>query len=108
MSPASANASIGAYLFGHRSRIGLDVSRRADKLFEPDVRFSRIGFTTFDLFGMYQFNDALILRARAANLTNELYTKRYRNLSIDLDGRPQDLTYYQPGRNVKLTLEFVF
>ena len=92
----------------HRSRVGLDVSRRADKLFEPDVRFSRIGFTTVDLFGMYQLNDALILRARAANLTNELYTKRYRNLSIDLDGRPQDLTYYQPGRNVKLTLEFVF
>ena len=108
VSPASVNASIGAYLFDHRSRVGLDVSRRADKLFEPDVRFSRIGFTTFDLFGMYQFNDALILRARAANLTNELYTKRYRNLSIDLDGRPQDLTYYQPGRNVKLTLEFVF
>ncbi len=108
VSPASVNASVGAYLFGHRSRIGLDVSRRADKLFEPDVRFSRIGFTTFDLFGMYQLNGALILRARAANLTNELYTKRYRNLSIDLDGRPQDLTYYQPGRNVKLTLEFAF
>ena len=50
----------------------------------------------------------VILRARAANLTNELYTKRYRNLSIDLDGRPQDLTYYQPGRNIKLTLEFGF
>lgn len=108
VSPASVNASIGAYLFDHRSRVGLDISRRADKLFEPDVRFSRIGFTTLDLFGMYQFNDALILRARAANLTNELYTKRYRNLSIDLDGRPQDLTYYQPGRNVKLTLEFEF
>ena len=108
VSPASVNASIGAYLFGHRSRVGLDVSRRGDKLFEPDVRFSRIRFTTFDLFGMYQLNDALILRARAANLTNELYTKRYRNLSIDLDGRPQDLTYYQPGRNVKLTLEFTF
>ena len=30
------------------------------------------------------------------------------SLSIDLDGRPQDLTYYQPGRNVKLTVEFVF
>ena len=108
VSPASVNASIGAYLFDHRSRVGLDISRRGDKLFEPDVRFSRIGFTTVDLFGMYQLNDALILRARAANLTNELYTKRYRNLSIDLDGRPQDLTYYQPGRNVKLTLEFVF
>ena len=97
VSPASVNASIGAYLFGHRSRVGLDISRRGDKLFEPDVRFSRIGFTSFDLFGMYQLNDALILRARAANLTNALYTKRYRNLSIDLDGRPQDLTYYQPG-----------
>ena len=108
VSPASVNASIGAYLFDHRSRVGLDISRRGDKLFEPDVRFSRIGFTTFDLFGMYEFNDALILRARAANLTNELYTKRYRNLSIDVDGRPQDLTYYQPGRNAKLTVEFVF
>ena len=107
VSPASVNASIGAYLFDDRSRVGQDVSPRAAKLVEP-VRFSRIGFTTFDLFGMYQLNDALILRARAANLTNELYTKRYRNLSIDLDGRPQDLTYYQPGRNVKLTLEFVF
>ncbi len=57
---------------------------------------------------MYQFSDTLLLRARIANLTNELYTKRYRNLSIDTDGSPQDLTYYQPGRNVKLTLEFVF
>ena len=108
VSPASANASIGAYLFNHRSRVGLDVSRRAEKLFEPDLRFSRVGFTFYDLFGMYQISDALLLRARVANLTNELYTKRYRNLSIDTDGSPQDLTYYQPGRNVKLTLEFVF
>ena len=108
VSPASVNASIGAYLFDHRSRFGLDVSRRDDKLFEPDVRFSRIGYTIYDLFGMYQFNDTVLFRARIANLTNELYTKRYRNLSIDTDGFPQDLTYYQPGRNLKLTLEFDF
>ena len=108
VSPASVNTSVGAYLFDHRSRVGVDISRRADKLFEPDIRFSRIGFTIVDLFGMYQFNDRLVLRARVANLTNELYTKRYRNLSIDLDGLPQDLTYYQPGRNVKLTLDITF
>ena len=108
VSPASVNASIGAYLFDHRSRVGVDISRRAEKTFEPDPRFSRIGFTIVDLFGMYQISDVMILRARVANLTNELYTKRYRNLSIDLDGLAQDLTYYQPGRNVKLTLEFTF
>ena len=102
------NASIGTYLFDQRSRIGLDVTRRADRTFEPDLRFSRLGFTVFDLFGMYQVSDAILVRARAANLTNELYTKRYRNLSLDAGGRPQDLTYYQPGRNIKLTLEFGF
>ena len=108
VSPASVNASIGTYLFDQRSRIGLDVTRRADRTFEPDLRFSRLGFTVFDLFGMYQVSDAILVRARAANLTNELYTKRYRNLSLDAGGRPQDLTYYQPGRNIKLTLEFGF
>ena len=108
VSPASINASIGAYLFDQRSRVGLDVTRRGDKTFAPDLRFNRLGFTVFDLFGMYQLSDTVMFRARAANLTNELYTKRYQNLSIDADGRPQDLTYYQPGRNIKLTLEFGF
>ena len=108
VSPASVNASVGAYLFDHRSRVGLDVTRRNDKDFEPDPRFSRMAFTTYDLFAMYQFSNSVILRARAANLTNELYTKRYLNLSIDAGGRPQDLTYYQPGRNFKLTMEFAF
>ncbi len=108
VSPASINASIGAYLFDQRARVGLDVTRRGDKTFAPDLRFNRLGFTVFDLFGMYQVTDTVMVRARAANLTNELYTKRYQNLSIDADGRPQDLTYYQPGRNIKLTLEFGF
>ena len=107
VSPASVNASVGAYLFD-RARVGLDVTRRADRDFAPDGRFSRIGFTVLDLFAMYRISDAVLVQARAANLTNELYTKRYRNLSIDTDGRPQDLTYYQPGRNIKLTVEFGF
>lgn len=108
VSPKSINATIGAYLLDGKSRVGMDVSHRGSRDLE-DPRFSRIGYTTYDLFASYQVNDSWLLQARIENATDKLYTKRYQNLSIDTDtGEAQDLTYYQPGRNVKLTVQYTF
>jgi len=106
VSPHSINASLGAYLFDGKSRVGIDMTRRDDREVDEDSAFNRLGYTIYDLFGSYQLNDRFLLQVRAENLLDELYTKRFQNLSIDPDtGDQQDVTYYQPGRNIKVTLE---
>ena len=112
VSPTSVNASLGFYLFDGRSRVGLDFTSRDDRVVDvtgEDPRFDRLGYEVFDLFGSYEFNEMFSVQLRVENLTDELYTKRYQNLSIDPEtGEQQDLTYYQPGRNIKLTLQAAF
>lgn len=109
VSPESLNASLGLYLFEGRARIGVDFTSRGDRIVDPtgeDPRFDRLGYDIFDLFASYAFSDRVSLRIRVENAADELYTKRYQNLSIDpATGAAQDLTYYQPGRNIKATLE---
>ena len=109
VSPESLNASLGMYLFEGRVRVGIDFTSRDDRIVDPtgeDPRFDRLGYEVFDLFASYAMSDRMTARIRVENATDELYTKRYQNLSIDpATGAPQDLTYYQPGRNIKATLE---
>ena len=106
VSPHSTNASVGAYLFGGRMRIGLDATSRKSKEIDEDPSFNRLAYTVYDLFGSYRINDRYNAQVRIENVTDELYTKRFQSLSIDpLTGDQQDLTYYQPGRNIKLSFE---
>ncbi len=117
VSPASINASLGAYLFDGKSRVGVDMSYREGRELTPedngDGTFSpnnsdRLGYTVWDLFASYQINKNFSLQARAENLFDKLYTKRYRSLSVDENGEQNDLTYYQPGRNFKITANYKF
>lgn len=106
VSPHSTNASVGAYLFGGRARIGLDVTSRASKEIDEDPSFNRLAYTVYDLFGSYRINDRYNVQLRVENATDALYTKRFQSLSIDpRTGDQRDLTYYQPGRNIKLSFE---
>jgi len=107
VSPHSVNASLGFYLADGRVRAGIDMTRRGDREVDADSSFNRLGYTVYDLFASYRFNDRLSLQLRVENALDELYTKRYQSLSIDPATQlEQDLTYYQPGRNIKATLEF--
>ena len=109
VSPESLNASLGVYLFNGRARVGVDFTSRGDRIVDPtgeDPRFDRLGYDVFDVFASYRLNERFSVQLRMENATDELYTKRYQNLSIDPQtGRSQDLTYYQPGRNIKATIE---
>ncbi len=109
VSPESLNASLGVYLFDGRARVGIDFTSRDDRIADPtgeDPRFDRLGYEVFDLFASYRLSERLSVQLRMENATDELYTKRYQNLSIDPEtGQSQDLTYYQPGRNIKATVE---
>lgn len=106
VSPHSRNASVGAYLFDGRARVGLDVTSRADKEIDEDPSFNRLAYTVFDIFASYRLGDRYKIQLRVENATDELYTKRFQSLSVDPQtGERQDLTYYQPGRNIKLSFE---
>ena len=106
VSPHSRNASVGAYLLGGRARVGLDVTSRADKEIDEDASFNRLGYTVFDIFASYRLGERYKVQVRVENAADELYTKRFQSLSVDpLSGELQDLTYYQPGRNIKLSIE---
>ena len=106
VSPHSTNASVGAYLFDGRMRIGMDLTSRKSKEIDEDPSFNRLAYTVYDLFGSYRFNDRYNVQLRIENATDELYTKRFQSLSIDPStGEQHDLTYYQPGRNIKLSFE---
>ena len=106
VSPHSTNASVGAYLFGGRVRIGFDMTSRKSKELDEDPSFNRLAYTVYDLFGSYRISDRYKAQLRIENVTDELYTKRFQSLSIDpRTGDQQDLTYYQPGRNIKLSFE---
>lgn len=106
VSPHSVNASLGLYLADGRVRAGIDMTRRDSRDVDEDSSFNRFGYTVYDLFASYRFNDRLSLQLRVENALDELYTKRFQSLSIDPATQvEQDLTYYQPGRNIKATLE---
>ena len=106
VSPHSTNLSLGAYLFEHKARVGLDVTSRDSKEIDEDPAFNRLAYTVYDVFGSYRVNDRYTIQLRVENVTDELYTKRFQSLSIDPQtGESQDLTYYQPGRNIKLSFE---
>ena len=65
-----------------------------------------MAYTVYDLFGSYRINDRYNVQLRIENATDALYTKRFQSLSIDPQtGDQRDLTYYQPGRNFKLSVE---
>ena len=86
--------------------MGLDVTSRADKEIDEDPSFNRLAYTVFDVFASYRFADRYKVQLRVENATDELYTKRFQSLSVDPQtGERQDLTYYQPGRNIKLSFE---
>lgn len=109
ISPASANFSIGAYLFAQKSRVGIDINWRDKREVDQDSSFNRLSYTVADLFASYKFNQNWQAQFRISNLTDKLYTKRYQSLSVDPDtGEQSDITYYEPGRNVKLMLEASF
>lgn len=109
ISPASANFSIGAYLLDQKMRTGIDVSWRDEREVDADSSFNRLSYTVVDGFASYQINDAWKAQVRVANLLDELYTKRYQSLSLNpATGEQTDLTYYEPGRNIKLMLEAKF
>ncbi len=106
VSPYSSNFSIGTYLLNSKIRTGLDITSRRGKVIDEDPSFNRLPYTVYDVFGSWRFNDRYLAQLRIENVTDELYTKRFQSLSLDFQtGEPQDYTYYQPGRNVKLTLE---
>ena len=98
--------TVGAYLFDGRARVGLDVTSCADKEIDEDPSFNRLAYTVFDVFASYRLGDRYKIQLRVENATDELYTKRFQSLSVDPQtGERQDLTYYQPGRNIKLSFE---
>jgi len=97
---------VGAYLLGGRARVGLDVTSRADKEIDEDPSFNRLAYTVYDVFASYRLGERYKVQVRIENASDELYTKRFQSLSVDLQsGERQDLTYYQPGRNIKLSFE---
>lgn len=105
VSPASTNFTVGRYLLNGRSRVGFDMTRRDSRTVDEDPSFNRLGYTIYDVFGSLSFGDRYQVQLRIENVLDELYTKRYQSLSIDLEtGESKLLTYYQPGRNVKLTI----
>ena len=102
ISPATTNFTIGAYLFEGRSRVGLDVSRRATRrFFQRRVTRVRKGYTIYDVFASYQISPKLTAQLRVENLFDKLYSKR---AVVKIDG--EDTTTYAPGRNIKLTLDY--
>ena len=104
ISPASLNASLGMYLFDGKSRVGIDYTSRDDRTYiQSSSERRRESYSIFDLFGSYQFNSNLLLQLRVANVFDELYTKR---AIVEID--EEDVTTYQPGRNVKFTVEYKF
>lgn len=109
ISPASANFSIGAYLLEQKVRTGIDVSWRDKREVDESSSFNRLSYTVVDGFASYEINDNWKVQARVSNLFDKLYTKRYQSLSVDPDTQEQsDLTYYEPGRNIKLMLAAKF
>ncbi|WP_017445616.1 TonB-dependent receptor domain-containing protein [Gayadomonas joobiniege] len=109
ISPASANFSIGAYLFAQKSRVGFDLNWRDKREVDADSSFNRLSYTVIDMFASYQFNKNWKAQVRVSNLTDKLYTKRYQSLSVDIDtGEESDISYYEPGRNIKLLFEANF
>ena len=109
ISPASANFSIGAYLLEQKVRTGIDVSWRDKREVDESSSFNRLSYTVVDGFASYEINDNWKVQARVSNLFDKLYTKRYQSLSVDPDTQEQsDLTYYEPGRNIRLMLAAEF
>ena len=92
------------YLFDGKSRVGIDYTSRDDRTYiQSNSERRRESYSIFDLFGSYQFNSNLLLQLRVANVFDELYTKR---AIVEID--EEDVTTYQPGRNVKFTVEYKF
>lgn len=109
ISPASANFSIGAYLYDQRVRTGIDVNWRDEREVDEDSSFNRLSYTIVDGFVSYRINDTWNAQLRVSNLLDELYTKRYQSLSVDPETSEQtDLTYYEPGRNFRLMIRAQF
>lgn len=105
IAPASLNATLGTYLFDGKSRVGIDMTSRQDRRYvQRNVERYREDYRIFDVFASYQFSDNLLLQLRVANLFDELYAKRA--ITTNTDG--EDVTTYQPGRNIKLTAEYKF
>ena len=106
VSPHSVNASLGFYFANGKIRMGIDMTHRDSREVDEDSSFNRLGYTIYDLFASYSINDRMNLQLRMENARDDLYTKRFQSLSIDpVSQLQQDVTYYQPGRNIKATLE---
>jgi len=92
-------------LFDGKSRVGIDMTSRQDRRYvQRNVERYREDYRIFDVFASYQASDNLLLQLRVANLFDELYAKRA--ITTNTDG--EDVTTYQPGRNIKLTAEYKF
>jgi TonB-dependent heme/hemoglobin receptor len=103
ISPHSLNATVGTYLFAGRSRVGVDMTSRAERIFtQRGVERRRQSYAIFDVFGSYTVNESLLVQLRVENMFDELYTKR----TIVEDDLGNDVTTYAAGRNVKLTLSY--
>ena len=105
IAPASLNASIGTYLFDGKSRVGIDMTSRQDRRYiQRNVERYREDYRIFDVFASYQFSPQLLLQLRVANVFDKLYAKRA--ITTNSDG--EDVTTYQPGRNIRLTAQYRF
>ena len=104
VSPASTNFTVGRYLLNGRSRVGIDMTRRDSRTVDEDPSFNRLRYTIYDIFGSLSFAERYHVQVRVENALDELYTKRYQSLSLDpATGESRLLTYYQPGRNLKIS-----
>ena len=109
IAPSSINASAGMYLLDGKSRVGVDITNRDDREYvQRNVERRREGYTIVDLFGSYQVTDDFLVQLRVANLFDKLYAKRAITEGVDENGDAIDVTTYQPGRNIKLTVQYSF
>ncbi len=109
ISPASINFSLGGYLMDGASRVGVDVSHRSQREYvERGVDRTREAYTIYDLFASWQVDEHFLAQLRVENAFNTQFAKRYISSLEAEDGSIEDTTTYQPGRNIKLTLEYTF
>ncbi len=62
VSPHSVNASLGLYLADGKVRARIDMTRCGDRKVDEDSSFNWHGYTVYDLFASYRFNDRLNLQ----------------------------------------------
>ncbi|MGB0783804.1 MAG: hypothetical protein ACPGRG_11590, partial [Marinomonas sp.] len=89
-----------------KGRVGFDTKYRKGRVEEGTRSTSEyLTYTVYDVFASYRFTENLSAQLRVDNVTNKLYSK---SETSEDSTTGEDTTSYQPGRNVKLGVNYRF